>query len=331
MPPVSKERIEWIDIARGLGLLLVFVGHIHPPYITTWIYTFHMPLFFFLSGMVFSMHPWKDFIRKKIWRLVIPYFCLGAVIYLFYAAVYIYEQRDGDEYGRMLINFLEQKAFWTIWFLAALFFAEIILWLQFRLFPQWLIKITSPLIMLCAFAWYRSGGSTLPWCFDVACVAQFFIYTGYLFKRNYHKLRLKKYQKLSAIILLLIINIVAGMACIKFSRSQLDMSVGLYGNELLTLISAFAGIGAVILFCQMITSKFLTYLGKNTMVFFGWHSRIVIVACGMIYGALGFFQDKSISSQILYCITTLIMIFVILYPTTEILRKHKKIGKYFGV
>ena len=47
-------RLEWIDKAKGIGIILVILGHtICPPNIKFWLYSFHMPLFFFLSGYVF--------------------------------------------------------------------------------------------------------------------------------------------------------------------------------------------------------------------------------------------------------------------------------------
>ena len=52
----GTDRIEWIDIAKGFGILLVILGHTiaydcsHIVYNS--IYSFHMPLFFFLSGVM---------------------------------------------------------------------------------------------------------------------------------------------------------------------------------------------------------------------------------------------------------------------------------------
>lgn len=48
------SRITYIDIAKGIGILLVIAGHLfrYDSYISTVIFSFHMPLFFFLSGMV---------------------------------------------------------------------------------------------------------------------------------------------------------------------------------------------------------------------------------------------------------------------------------------
>lgn len=56
-----KNRISYIDIAKGIGIFLVIWGHIilnGPAY--NIIYAFHMPLFFFLSGLVFSKSKYKN-------------------------------------------------------------------------------------------------------------------------------------------------------------------------------------------------------------------------------------------------------------------------------
>lgn len=327
----SSGRIEWIDTARGLAVMLVFVGHLHPPYLSTWIYTCHVPLLFFVSGLVFSMHPFKTFLSKKFQRLVIPYFCLGAVIYLFWAGIYLYEHREITDYWTMFLQFIEQKAFWTVWFLAALFLAEMLLWVELKMCKEnkYLALLPSVILMCVAFLYYRMGGTTLPWCLDVACIAQFFILLGFIFKSHWSKIKIDRKLYLYIPVLLLI-NIITGFACIRFSGAQLDMSVGLYGNEVLSLISALSGIAAIILICMMISNRFLKYLGQNTMVFFAWHSRIIIVACGMIYGVLGWFQTDGFLSSIAYTITTLILILATLYPATEGL-KRTKIGKYFGL
>lgn len=48
----SNRRIEWIDIAKGIGILLVILGHTIALKYSKVLYTFHMPLFFLLSGLV---------------------------------------------------------------------------------------------------------------------------------------------------------------------------------------------------------------------------------------------------------------------------------------
>lgn len=48
-----KKRINWIDALKGFGILLVIVGHSGcPAWLLHWLYIFHMPLFFMLSGLM---------------------------------------------------------------------------------------------------------------------------------------------------------------------------------------------------------------------------------------------------------------------------------------
>ena len=50
----KSERIAWIDAAKGIGILLVVLGHTFniPVWLHNWIYSFHMPLFFLLAGLI---------------------------------------------------------------------------------------------------------------------------------------------------------------------------------------------------------------------------------------------------------------------------------------
>ena len=51
MKELNKERIIWIDYAKAIAMFFVIFGHVDSGnYLTNWIYSFHMPLFFLLSG-----------------------------------------------------------------------------------------------------------------------------------------------------------------------------------------------------------------------------------------------------------------------------------------
>jgi fucose 4-O-acetylase-like acetyltransferase len=80
------KRIEYIDIARGLGILLVVMGHndfaVISPLAYKVIYSFHMPLFFFLSG--YFINPTVEFwtfFKKRFNSLLKPYFFTLFLIY----------------------------------------------------------------------------------------------------------------------------------------------------------------------------------------------------------------------------------------------------------
>ena len=94
VPPDSSEkerRVNWIDYAKGIGISLVVVGHalrglvdsliLEPSaliqFVDTWIYAFHMPLFFFISGLFIShsaSKSFKNFLIDKLQTIAYPYF-----------------------------------------------------------------------------------------------------------------------------------------------------------------------------------------------------------------------------------------------------------------
>jgi fucose 4-O-acetylase-like acetyltransferase len=94
-----SHRNSSIDIARGLGILLVVLGHaIRPEMLNTpWceflflaIYSLHMPLFFVLSGYTFALTYRKylaapaTFLQKRTKSLLIPLLSWAAIVYCFF-------------------------------------------------------------------------------------------------------------------------------------------------------------------------------------------------------------------------------------------------------
>ncbi|MCR4774915.1 MAG: acyltransferase family protein [Saccharofermentans sp.] len=76
----EKTHILWIDVAKGIGVYLVFLGHMWyactPPVVNQVIYSFHVPLFFLLSGFVFDVgnksQGFVGFVLLKAKRLLLP-------------------------------------------------------------------------------------------------------------------------------------------------------------------------------------------------------------------------------------------------------------------
>jgi fucose 4-O-acetylase-like acetyltransferase len=81
-----SKRIEYIDIARGIGILLVVMGHndfaLVSPFAYKVIYSFHMPLFFFLSGyFINTTVGFWDFFKKRFNSLIKPFLFTLFLIY----------------------------------------------------------------------------------------------------------------------------------------------------------------------------------------------------------------------------------------------------------
>lgn len=71
----SRNRV--IDICKGIAIILMVVGHCETPtWMVSWVYLFHMPLFFMAAGYFFSQrnldHPW-EFCVKRFKGLYVPF------------------------------------------------------------------------------------------------------------------------------------------------------------------------------------------------------------------------------------------------------------------
>lgn len=58
----QTKRIEALDVAKGIGIILVIIGHLSSSYLHDWIYSFHMPLFFIISGICFKTEKYPSFL-----------------------------------------------------------------------------------------------------------------------------------------------------------------------------------------------------------------------------------------------------------------------------
>lgn len=74
--PDIKKRIEWIDIAKGIGIILVIMGHTIALRYSQWLYAFHLPLFFLLSGLVYNIDKYNRYtvlVRQKSKQILLPW------------------------------------------------------------------------------------------------------------------------------------------------------------------------------------------------------------------------------------------------------------------
>ena len=144
---MSMNRRSDIDIAKGFALFLVVLGHVVTMHHTIfrWIYAFHMPAFFFLSGMTFRPEKYPsclDYIKKRGRTLILPYFAITLTA-LAVCTIRPYYHQAISEYGwkhilKWIFYYGQPQQIYTgqLWFLPALFFAGLYALVWLRIFDQ---------------------------------------------------------------------------------------------------------------------------------------------------------------------------------------------------
>jgi fucose 4-O-acetylase-like acetyltransferase len=125
MNPPAAPRVLTIDVAKGIGILLVVIGHnpvfrVEAHSLYEAVYLFHMPLFFFLSGVTFRIASPLEALKKRARALLVPYFVMGAA-----AVVVAVQYGDAEavlsEVGGVLYGTGHTIRFVPVWFLPCLF------------------------------------------------------------------------------------------------------------------------------------------------------------------------------------------------------------------
>ena len=137
MSESQKKRILWIDIAKGIAILLMVIGHVDNihPYLKGIIFSFHMPLFMIINGYLIRSYDIKKTFIRSLRTLMLPYF----VVCLLQAAIStILAAGSGTELEvlqyrliSMLFGMSKSSTILTsvggvslIWFLTSLFLAR---------------------------------------------------------------------------------------------------------------------------------------------------------------------------------------------------------------
>ena len=109
------------DIMKGLGIICMILGHIPVGGITQQvIYSFHMPMFFFISGYFFSRkNTFLEFIRGKFLTILLPAFFTIGILLLYRVLAHLL-------IGTELVLF--SHIIGPLWFLFALFWGVVILY-----------------------------------------------------------------------------------------------------------------------------------------------------------------------------------------------------------
>ena len=274
-------RKKWIDQARGLSIFLVVYGHnfpINEPYI----YSFHVPLFFFIAGM---FHPKKvtfETVKRRAKIILIPYFVWALALYLFWLFLGR-NYGDSAEAGLSAIDNLigifysqggQSYMDWGIpmWFLPCIFIVFLVFAAIQKIKNKMFANAGVFFIVLLGFMWPRLTGVHLPWSIDVALVSVGFYAVG-----GHLKSWLINLSKLNTALLFILFF---GIHFFTFyvNPEKVDMYRSIYGKEALFFLSGLFGAMAYLLFFKLVpVFSFLAYLGRHTIVLLAAHVRMLTV------------------------------------------------------
>ena len=107
------KRLEVFDIAKGIGIILMVLGHCCGIRLYNWIYCFHMPLFFIMSGMFFvpEKYSFRVFLQKRIRQLIVPLIIFLLVI----VSLYLLLMPEKNILGSFRLGL--PGALWFLWVL----------------------------------------------------------------------------------------------------------------------------------------------------------------------------------------------------------------------
>ena len=181
---MNTERIDYIDLAKGVAIFLMVLCHVGMyNEFTQWIYAFHMPLFFIVSGMLYKPSlSMKETIKKKAKQLLIPYFlfamilCFGKNTYYDWINI-LYGSRN---------SLFASSTFTPLWFLPCFFVSSIVFILVNKI-ERSLLRIITILIVG-SLGYLLSGIDVVSWKWpfnlDVAFVGVMLMGLGNLLKNK---------------------------------------------------------------------------------------------------------------------------------------------------
>lgn len=316
-------RITWIDNLKWLGMILILIGHSMFPLGNTifwYVFSFHVALFFFLSGYLFNEKKHTHFLTfslDKAKRLLIPYIAFNVIFYIFIDIVKTEHHSalsvlKGMLYGSWLRGndeiFLLNV---STWFLVALFLTSIIYFLLTKWIKNKIFRLLI-LMILWAGVHYESlhyPNIRLPLSFEPAVMATLFYGVWHLYKEKISLI----VEKINAWYLFLVPVLV--WIHLHFLNGT-NFSTNEYGSNYFHFIgSALLWIWTWIIIAKSIPKNwFLDFFGKNSIIILGLEflkTRVLGVMAMWSFWYLAF--ERSYLSGTAQVIGTIIVLIPLIY------------------
>lgn len=296
----QTKRLYYLDMVKGLAIILVVLGHIE--YISdplrVWISSFHMPVFFIVSGILIRYKNETDrdlslLLQKRSRGILIPYFWFSLLYFFIDIFNVWYGKITKPEFIKDLIGSLTFYGVSVLWFLPALFIAQIVFCFLTKKLPKWasipliiILAIVSYLGQLYISGIYDANASNLfvtslidlLRVFLRGFIASSFVMIGYYACPVIHK-------KESFSILQLLLGILFFLANLVLSQINgcIDFHYIILNNVPLFYLCAFLGSFALILICKnMKELKPLCFFGKNSLTVMATHVNTYLLYAAIL-------------------------------------------------
>ena len=274
----AKTRIEWVDQARGWGMILVMLGH--APFTDLahkLIYSFHMPFFFALSGWLHNPVRHRNFaelVRARWKTLILPYFLYSCIGYMGLVVQWGMGRKPWglsplDPILGTLLGWRNSTPYnGTLWFVACLVMTEFGFFWLFRIARRRalvaFVLAFVPLVQIIRFPYPLPF--PYPWSLDAAFVAIVFFAFGYLVRSVWDTEIFRKWSPR------ILVPVLALWLCAALLGGPIDMYTDLYKTPVLFVASSLAGIFATFLIVPRIpASKVIGSIGRHSLVLLALH------------------------------------------------------------
>lgn len=272
----NNDRIEIIDLIRGIAIILMIAGHIgFGNIIKTYVYSFHVAIFYLISGYFYR----NKQIKKDLIKLIIPYFVYGLINAILFYIIFKYDFIHNIK--SLFWNNTEIKGFTALWFLTSLFFSKTI----FSIYNKINKKVKIVFIVLFTAISYFLMPFQLPYSLKTTFVGFILIYCGNLLNKynsSKYVYRIMNLSLIETILLALFTSISIWL------NGFVNMRSANYGNLVLFLFNAISM--STIIFNilryieKAINDKFLNKtlnivknIGKNSLLYLCFNQILIAI------------------------------------------------------
>ena len=286
-PAAVVKRVGYVDIAKGIGIILVVMGHndfaLISPFAHKLIYSFHMPMFFFMSGMFFKPDvPFWTFIGQRFHRLLKPF---GVMLLLIYFASLSFSKVGLLMASRRLLKAMYasgQYLDWVqLWFLPHLFVVSLFAYIFIRVLRhRWLFKVRWLLLTIAyvvdvlsinvfsPFGFNLLGKDFsvygLPFSLDIVFVSGFFFILAY-------ELNQKRYASLLESPWVLFVSGLLLIFLVWYFPYKIDFNIRQFDSLPINTLEALLGILFILALSRQLErvsalSSIFSYVGQASLI-----------------------------------------------------------------